>query len=192
METKIFLIDEHKETIFDSEQNQEWLTLVRELGLEVQEKLLNTDKGVLSPLPFPAMTEAEREILYRVFNSQVNYKKFASEAIPLSCLSAIALCEKEKYFHKIEVWYSEQVVDPYIVGVIFDDPSEAEKSWSWSPKKYYKIAQFGEKLKPMSELLPIYDKLRRQELEDSHFNSIKNHETNMKKFEFQINAFSNQ
>lgn len=185
METKVFLIDEHKDTIFDSDKNQEWLNLVKELGLTCQESLMEKGK---SPIPFPLMTEAESKIYGKVLDTHVSYKQFTGEAIPLPCLSAIALSEKEGYFQKIEIWYSRENPDPMVVGRQYVSESDRQNNYEWM-MGCYKVAQWGAQLKPVSELLPLWDKAERDNIESTHEYSIRQHEDLMRKFTFQINAY---
>jgi len=185
METQVFLIDEHKENIFDSEKNQEWLSIVKELGLTCQENLMQENK---SPLPFPAMTRAESLIWSAVLETKTDLKDFSGEAIPLPVLSAIALCEREHYFDKIEIWYSRQNPDPIVVGKIYDTPEHKIQGYDWYMIPF-KIAQWGAKLKSLIELLPSWDAMKRDELEINYHNSISQHEAEVKKIKFQIEAF---
>jgi|WetSurMetagenome_2_1015567.scaffolds.fasta_scaffold00103_74 hypothetical protein len=185
METQVFLIDEHKENIFDSDKNQEWLSIVQELGLSCQENLMKENK---SPLPFPAMTRAESTIWGAVLETKTLLKDFSGEAIPLPVLSAIALCEREHYFDKIEIWYSRQMPDPIVVGKNYDTPEHKANGYDWSMIPF-KIAQWGAILKPITELIPLWDKFKRAEIEVSHQQQINAHETELKQLQFTSNAF---
>ena len=186
MEIKSFLIEEHAETIFDNEKIAEWKNLVAELGLENQAALLKGNT-VGSPLPFPAMTEAERTIYSLVLETKCNYKNFTSEAIPLKMLSLISLCEREKYFDKIEIWYSRNNPDPMIVGKNFENENDKKNNYEWLMVPFL-IGAWGAKIKDVSELLPAWDNLQFEELKNDYDYKIKEHQKIVEKFKFQLNA----
>lgn len=185
METKLFLIDEHKETIFEGAEIEKWKALVDELGLVEQAKLIEGNK---SPLPFPVMTEAQQVVYSAILDNHVDYKQFTGEAIPLSVLSLIAFAEKEKHFVKIEIWHSRQNPDPLVVGLNWGSEDDKKNDYYWRMIPSL-IAQWGPKIKPLSELLPLYDTYKRSELDQSYKNQIQQHERNMEKYRFQGNAF---
>jgi hypothetical protein len=185
METKLFLIDEHKETIFEGSEIDKWKALVEELGLTEQAKLIEGNK---SPLPFPVMTEAQNAIYSIILESKIDYKRFQSEAIPLSVLSLIAFCEKEKHFEIIEIWYSRQNPDPLVVGKNYPDDYSRNNRYSWQMVPSL-IAQWGAKIKPIKELLPLYDAYEKNRLEQEYQNNLQSHEAKMKRFAFGGNAF---
>jgi hypothetical protein len=185
METKLFLIEEHKETIFEGSEIEKWKALVDELGLTEQAKLIEGNK---SPLPFPVMTEAQQAIYSIVLETRTNYKHFQNEAIPLSILSLIAFCEKEHHFEKIEIWYSRQNPDPLVVGLNFASDEDKRLGYDWRMIPSL-IAQWGAKIKSIKELLPFYDAYERNRLEKEYQNHVQSHEQKMKRFEFGGNAF---
>jgi len=186
METKLFLIDEHKETIFEGTEIEKWKSLVDELGLTKQAELIKGNNT--SPLPFPAMTEAQREIYHSILDRRESYKSFSNEAIPLSILSLIALCEKEKYFDMIEIWYSRHNPDPLVVGKNYESEDARINKYTWSMIPFL-IAQWGPKIKPLSELLPLYNDFKKSELKDEYEKKLNDHERSIEKFKFQIASF---
>jgi hypothetical protein len=185
METKLFLIDEHKETIFEGSEIEKWKELVKELGLTEQEKLICEDK---SPVPFPVMTEAQKVIYSALLDSKVNYKTFQGEAIPLSVLSLIAFCEKEKHFEQIEIWYSRQNPDPLVVGKNYPDADSRRHAYDWYMIPSL-IAQWGAKIKPLKELIPIYDEYQRNVIEQEHQQKLATHQQQMERFKFHGQSF---
>lgn len=186
METRVFFIEEHKGTTFDSEQIEKWQSLVQELGLEKQTKLITENK---SPIPFAVMSELQSTIWGAVLDWKVSYKEFEHEAIPVEILSTIALCEREKYFDKIEIWFSRQMPDPLVVGKRYNTDSDREKAYTWAMVSYL-VASWGSQIKPAEELIDQYDALQRDCFKDSYDYNIKAHEEKMKKFRFQSQAFS--
>jgi len=185
METKLFLIDEHKETIFEGSEIDKWKALVDELGLTEQAALIAENK---SPLPFPAMTEAQNEVYSKILDTHTDYKQFRNEAIPLSVLSLIAFCEKEKHFEKIDIWYSRQNPDPLVVGLNYPDSNSRINGYSWQMIPSL-IAQWGAKIKPISELLPLYDEYEMSRILNENQQRIEQHKQKMEKFKFQGKAF---
>jgi hypothetical protein len=185
METKLFLIEEHKETIFEGSEIDKWKALVDELGLTEQAKLIEGNK---SPLPFPVMTEAQNAVYSIILDNHVEYKKFQSEAIPLSVLSLIAFCEKEHHFNKIQIWYSRQNPDPLVVGLNYPDEESKTKGYDWYMIPSL-IAQWGAKIKPMTDLLPLYDEYQKSQIKAEYEQKLDDHKRRMEKFKFQDSAF---
>jgi hypothetical protein len=185
METKLFLIEEHKETIFEGSEIEKWKSLVAELGLTEQAKLIEGNK---SPLPFPVMTEAQNAVYSVILDTKTEYKKFQNEAIPLSVLSLIAFCEKEHHFEKIEIWYSRQNPDPLVVGKNYPDESSRKNNYEWYMIPSL-IAQWGAKIKPMDELILLYDEYEKNRMLTEYENNLSNHKRKMDRFKFQGGAF---
>jgi hypothetical protein len=188
MEKKSFLIEEHQEVIFDNDKLEEWKALAEELGATGQLELTDKKNKSSSMVPFPVMTEAEATIYGELFNQKQPYKKFRAEAIPIEGLSLIALAEKENYFDSIQVWYSTDNPDPIIVGKRFRSDNDRENGYDWNMFKYW-VFQWGAKLKPLADLVPIYDKYVRENFDKDYQDKISNHEANMKRFKFQIASF---
>lgn len=185
METKLFLIEEHLGTLVDSTEIEQWSQLVNDLGLQGQKELIKPEK---SPIPFPVLNEMENDIYSSILNQKQDYKSYDSEAIPLKVLSMIALCEKEKYFKRIEIWYSEKNPDPLVIGKRFRDAVDEEKQYTWRMVSH-KIAQWGAKLLPAIALLPAYDEYMRDQAKDSYDYAIKQHEEKMRRFKLIGKAF---
>jgi hypothetical protein len=186
METKSYLIEEHETTLFDNEEINQWKELVDKLNLPEQRNLIAENK---SPLPFPAMSKAEKDIYTVVLDTHQDYKLFGREAIPLQGLSLIALCEAEKYFDKIEIWYSEQRKDdPLIIGKKYDSESDRVKQYYWNMSNFI-IFAWGPKLKPFTSLLPLYEQYRKKQIESTYENNLKNLKDEVELFRFQINSF---
>jgi hypothetical protein len=180
METNLFLIEEHKEIIFEGTEIDKWKSLVDELGLTEQAKLI---EGSKSPIPFPVMTEAQQAIYSVILETKTPYKQFQGEAIPLSVLSLIALCEREHYFEKIEIWYSRQNPDPLVIGKNYPDESSRNNKYEWYMIPSL-IAQWGAKIKKMSDLIPLYDSYERNRLNEDYQRLLQQHEQKIKRFEF--------
>ena len=185
METKLFLIEEHKETIFEGSEIEKWKELVEELGLTEQAKLITENK---SPIPFPVMTEAQNAIYSAILDTKINYTQFQGEAIPLSVLSLIAFCVREKHFERIEIWYSRHNPDPLVVGKNYPDERARSNGHEWYMIPSL-IAQWGPKIKPMNELIPLYDDFIKAELYKEYQTKLSNHSTMIEKFKFNDSAF---
>lgn len=183
MKTKSYLIEEHKEKIFDNAEIEEWKSIVDQLGAEGQAKLISGENK--SMLPFPIMKEAEATIYSDVLNRKEDYKQFSAEAIPLEGLSLIALAEKEEYFEKIEIWYSTENPDPLIIGKKYTTESDKEKGYDWNMAKYL-IFQWGEKIKTLEQLLPFWEKYHRDKAKMEYEEKIQTLERSLNKFKFQV------
>ena len=185
MEIKSFLIEEHKETIFDGNEIDKWKELVSELGLSKQENFIN---GTASPMPFPVMSEAQQAIYSEILESKESYKEFSTEAIPLQVLNLISFCEKESHFDVIQIWYSYKNPDPLVVGLKYPDEESRNKGYSWTRVPYL-VAQWGAKIKSIGELLPIFDEFMRNKIKTQFDDSMRNHNEAMNKYKFQVNSF---
>jgi len=185
METKLYFIEEHKETIFDPEQIEKWNEIVEILGLEKQKALKAEGK---SPIPFPVLTKLESTIYNDVLESKQCYKTFDMEAIPLEVLSMISLCEKEKYFDTIEIWYSRNNPDPMVIGQKYPDENSRKNGYTWYQIPY-KIAAWGAKLKPASDLLQAWDEMKRFMFKEKYDTELRQHENLLNQLKFLGAAF---
>jgi hypothetical protein len=93
---------------------EEWMAKVQELGLEGQQELIAA--GQKSPIPFTRMTIEHKRVLEAICPIKEEVKKFGKEAIPMEVLALIGLAIMEKYFEKIEIWYSRIDPDPVVIG----------------------------------------------------------------------------
>ena len=184
MEVKSYLIEENSGLVFDVEELDKWQDTVQILGLEKQAALMAPDK---SPVPFPSMTDAEQSILTNVLDTHKDYKEYDSEVIPLRVLSLIALCEKEKYFDTIEIWYSTRVKDPIVIGKRYSSQEDRDKKRYWDMDNF-KIAEWGTKLRSLLELIPLWDEYERAKLQSSFDYNLRQHEERLERFKFQVSV----
>jgi len=185
METKIYLIEEHQDMLFDGESIDKWNELIDKLGLENQKKF--TD-GTKSPMPFPRMTNAQDTIYTAILETKVEYKRYSSEVIPLRVLEMIDFCEREKHFDLIEIWYSEKNPDPLVVGRIYTSDEYRQKNYTWSMTNYL-IAQWGDKIKPISVLIPAYDEYYTSVIVSEYETKLRQHKESIQQFKFQALAY---
>lgn len=136
-----FVIEETKELIYDSEKIQEWKEKCEALGLNRQIAL--TTK--VSPIPFEAMNTVTKRVYETLCPSKVKYQDYGKTTIPLEVLGLIQLCENEKYFKEIQIWYDDKSPDPLAVGIKQVD------SYEWNNQNYL-IARWGDVLKSLEEL----------------------------------------
>lgn len=184
MEIKSHLIEENAKLIYDNEELNEWQDHVQVLGLTRQAALMQPDK---SPIPFPATTEAEESILGAILDRHTDYKEFDKEVIPLRVLSLIALCEKEKYFDKIEIWHSTRTKDPIVVGKKYSTETDRQEKRNWN-MDVFKIAEWGPKLKSLAELFPAWIEYETAKLKDSYDWNVRQFNEKVERFRFQISA----
>lgn len=185
MEVTSYLIEEHVDVIFDREKIDEWKAVAEELGLEGQLSLLTKEKSMM---PFPAMSEAERVVYGDIFDSKQNYHSFNSEAIPLKILSLISLCEKEKYFDKIQIWNNQEIKDPIVIGMRYSSENDRLNGYSWN-MSHYMIGAWGEKLLSLAKLLPLWDDYKRKRMKDNYEQNLSSHVSQFDKFKFQVGSF---
>jgi len=143
MQTETYLIDECLELIEDPEKLDDWHRLVKEMDLEGQKSVAS---GECSPVPFERMNEADDIIFSKVFPRKVDLHTFNDCAIPLTVLSVVALCEKEKYFETIEVWTNPTDDDPVVVG------RRKMKGKYGEVTAKYLLARFGNALLPFEAI----------------------------------------
>ena len=186
MEVKSFLIEEHESTIFEPTEIERWQEIVSVLGLEKQKNLMKDGKSMM---PFPAMTEAEREIYRQVLDYQENYVEFDNEAIPLKILGLIALCEKEKYFDGIEIWYSKQFSDPLAVGYLYDSEASRIAKRSWS-RDFYLIGAWGAKIKHAADLLDLWHNKVINDIKSTFDWNTNEQLKKYEKFKFQLSSLA--
>lgn len=184
MEIKSYLIEENAKLIYDTEELDAWQDQVQLLGLEKQAALMSPDK---SPVPFPVMTEAEREIYGKVLDRHSDYKSFDGEVIPLRILSLISLSEKEKYFDEIQIWHSRTVKDPLVIGKRYDSDADREEKRSWN-MTYYLIGAWGEKIKLAVNLLEGWNDYMLTQIKDQMEWNIKEQNQKYTKFKYQLSS----
>jgi hypothetical protein len=145
MAVEIYLEPELLDMVGSQEVTDEWKMLVEELGLEGQQKLISpkTDGDNKNPSPYIHMNKKFERILAVLCPEAVDYKKYDKTTIPREVLREIALCEKEKYFDKIKIWYDDASPDPVVVGYI----KESEYSYI-----KHIIARFGDEILPFDIL----------------------------------------
>jgi hypothetical protein len=145
MEVEVYMIEGAESEISDPEVNAEVQKLIDECGLSGQRGLLG-DGG--TRFPFPVLTSEEQGVLKTLFPESRPVEKYDADAIPLRVLSMVALCKREKFFDKFEVWYSPaaHVDDPFLIGV------KKDPEYTWR-EMFYKIARWGNSLHSDGELL---------------------------------------
>ena len=137
-----FLVEEVTELIHDNEKLEDWKQKCKELGLLSQLQLASQDK---SPILFDSMNELQFRVYRTLCPANVNYRDYNRTAIPLEVLSLFALCEKEAYFQKMNIWYDDKNPDPIAVGLPHGKSEWSSGSWNI-------IARWGDVLRPFEEL----------------------------------------
>lgn len=137
---QIFVIEETKELIYETEKLEEWKEKCAELGLQNQLALAEPNK---SPIPFEFMNEVSRRVYETLCPTIVKYRDYKKTPIPLEVLGLIKLSEDEHYFNEIQIWYDDKSPDPLAVG------KNKEGEWAY---QYYLIAKWADVLRPFEEL----------------------------------------
>ena len=178
MAVEIYLEPELEEMIQNPEVEAEWKSLVEELGLEGQSKLIAQRESTgedKKASPYIHLNKKYANVFSVLCPEVVDYKKYDKTTIPREVLKEIALCEKEGYFDHIRIWYDDASPDPFVIGYIKDG------SYSWIR---HIIARFGDELLPFEILEEkAYNRLKKNiksQLEnslaaiDTHVNNLIN------------------
>ena len=152
-----FYVSETVNLIHDNEALDKWNEKVVELGLEGQTKVIVADK---SPIPFMWMNQSIVATFEILCPTKVDITKYDKTPIPLELLEVVSLCEKEKYFSKIKVWYNEKEKDPAIVGYV-DVPDGKYDGQDWYLESYGKKYLIGRWADVKASLDQLIDRARR-------------------------------
>lgn len=182
-EVELFLIEETKELIYDNEKLDQWNTLVAELGLQGQTKVVKEEK---SPIPFLWMNKTLIATFTELCPKKVKIAEYDKTPIPVEVLSLVSLSTKEGYFDKIEVWYNDKNPDPAVIGFAYKGgTSEWQKEWQ---AEKYLLARWSDVKASLSELTDRAKKLfvlrRTNELQTS----IKQYQRELDDIELKANA----
>ena len=136
-----FLVEETINLIHDNEALDKWKQKVEELQLHGQKTVVKEDK---SPIPFLWMNSGLVQTFSTLCPTKVDIDKYDKTPIPVELLEMVSLCQKEKYFDKIRVWYNEQDKDPVIVGYVAgDDDNYKNQDWFMESPQYSKQYLIG-------------------------------------------------
>lgn len=160
-----FVIEETAELIYNDEKLTHWNDLVKELGLEGQNKIVKPEK---SPIPFLHLKQGLYNILQQLCPVKVDVFEYDKSPIPVEILDLIALSKREKYFNQIQIWYDDKSPDPVCVGSVtkygkwgkykWDTVEEAtmalgEEVSRWSKEEtHYLIGKWGDVKQSFEEL----------------------------------------
>ena len=134
METQVKIFVEEEKTCLISDP-EIWKSRVAELGLEGQKKLVGAEGT--NPIPFMRMDSRMQRVYETLCPTLSTLHDFSVEPIPTKVLDILSLCEKEHYFEKICVRYSNGAPDPIVVG--------------YKNNEQYMIAQWSRELMAYAE-----------------------------------------
>ncbi len=143
MAVEIYLEPELQTMVQNKQATDEWKQLCEELGMEGQKKLVERSPEA-SPNPYTPMNESMAVMFAALCPVAVNFRKYGKSTIPIEVLGHIALCEKEKYFDSIKIWYDDVQKDPVVVGYVKTDTYSFDK---------FLIARFGDEVLPFETLM---------------------------------------
>jgi hypothetical protein len=149
-----YIIEETQELIYDNEKLDQWNSMVKELGLTGQTKVVKADK---SPIPFLWMNETLKAVFEELCPRKVRVAEYDKTPIPVEALGMVSLSVKEGYFDKIEVWYNDKNPDPAIIGYKFTKGNGA-----WEKEYYaerYLLARWSDVKATLAELTERAKKL---------------------------------
>lgn len=129
----------------DVQQNEETLELIKSLGLEGQQSLINPEKSVR--FPYRKMTKEEGIVYDCLLTKRCKVGEYKEEQIPLRVLQVLAHAQSLEYFDYFQVMYPDNadIKDPVLVGMKKDGYNETR----------FILARWGEVLMSMSELTKI-------------------------------------
>lgn len=182
-EVETYLIEETKELIYDNEKLDQWNSLVAELELQGQTKVVKVDK---SPVPFLWMNDVLQKVFTELCPRKVKIVEYDKTPIPVEVLSLIALSKKEDYFNKIEVWYNDKNPDPAVVGFRY---TRGNTEWErdWHAEKYL-LARWSDVKASLAELTDRAKKLFALRRTNELQTSIKQHQRELEDIELKANA----
>lgn len=126
METTVYVQEDQLGLISEPEA---WCAKVRELGLSGQESIVADGKAAN---PFLRLDVGLLRIFETLCPTKEEIEKFSAEPIPMEALGAYGLAVREKYFEKVEVWYSPGQHDPVMIG---STKREHFLMAQWGPEK---------------------------------------------------------
>jgi hypothetical protein len=187
MEIQKFYLEELTELMHDNEKLDEWRNTVAELKLEGQKKVNNKN-----PIPFTFMNNAIHNIFDTLTPMQKDINDYNVNPIPLEVLRMIKLCEEEKYFNAMQIWYADKDPDPILVGLkgywyeapYYEDTNKELKNIEFNTREEvidaggkhpnflsrqkYLLARWGDEAKTLVELkkeaIIVYTKRKTAEL----------------------------
>jgi len=109
-----FIIEEVESLIYDNEKLDKWNSIVGNLELQGQRKIVKPEK---SPIPFLNMNMDLVNVFETLCPMSVDIKEFSVTPIPVEILELVALAVNENYFNKIEVRWDDKSPDPVVIGM---------------------------------------------------------------------------
>jgi hypothetical protein len=117
METTVqsFVQNEVANLLVDEDALNEWKELKDELGLDAQNSLAQDDK---SPIPYLWLNTNMKNIVEELCPISRDVSEYSKTPIPLDVLKIVKTCKTEKYFDRIQIWYTDIEPDPVCVGLL--------------------------------------------------------------------------
>lgn len=101
--------------IYDNDAIDEYKALIQELNITpVEPKEAN-------PITFTRIDKSLEDTITQLCPSKVEYTQYKFSTIPLEVLQAIKMCINNKYFDTINIYYTKEQKDPFVVGVVATD-----------------------------------------------------------------------
>jgi hypothetical protein len=113
MNVQIYFNEEVKDIVFNTEEQNEWQQLAKELGLENQQKLSHQEQSVV---PYKWMNTNLINVCTTLCPAKVDVENYDKEPIPLEVMRQLAFAKKENHFDKIQIWYDDKSPDPMLIG----------------------------------------------------------------------------
>jgi hypothetical protein len=171
MNVQIYFNEEVQDIVFNTDEQNEWQELAKELGLDNQLGLADGDNSVV---PYQWMNTNLTNVCKTLCPSIATVESYDKAPIPLKVMQQLAFVKKENHFEKIDVWYDDKSPDPFLVGTICkwyneardknnnymkfktkqeckDHPDNNGKAYSTDEKQYL-IARWGDENKSFKQL----------------------------------------
>jgi hypothetical protein len=185
METVVetFYVSETINLVHDNDALQRWNEKVEELDLKGQKEVIVIGK---SPIPFLWMNQALISTFETLCPTKIKINEYNKTPIPLELLETVSLCNNEKYFDLIEVWYNEKDKDPVIIGYSFDKKYPEGWTANFYANKYL-IGRWADVKASLDNLTLRAKELFFLEQTDSIKQSIKNYQRQLEDLEITTN-----
>jgi len=125
------------------ETDTEAISIIKNLNLEGQQKLIaGTDKDV-TLIPYREMTLEESFIYTFLLVTHESVNNYSAGQIPIRVLQVLAHAQQLEHYERFEVWHASGQPDPILVGITrgYSDPNHI-------------LARWGDVLMSLDELLP--------------------------------------
>lgn len=117
MAVEIFIEPELEELSLE-ERSEEWHNLCKDLSMEGQLSLCNSQEGNINPPPYTYMDPKTQRIVSVLCPRKVLAKDYKASTIPLDVLKEISKASAGGWYSKIWICYDDVSDDPFVIGLL--------------------------------------------------------------------------